>query len=122
LRNTTPRPARTASTCWPGKKPADRFSGDEVFGVPATVAAGTTNKKLESALPPGLQELDLGMSRDEVADSRAVPGITRKRAPSPMVRASRPSRSRPWSSPGSSLPRPFLESQAIHPGKERPGR
>ena len=53
------------------KKPADRFSGDEVFGVPATVAAGTTNKKLESVLPPGLQELDLGMSRDEVADSRA---------------------------------------------------
>lgn len=53
------------------KKPADRFSGDEVFGVPATVAAGTTNKKLELALPPGLQELDLGMSRDEVADSRA---------------------------------------------------
>lgn len=53
------------------RKSADRFSGDEVFGVPATVAAGTTNKKLESVLPPGLQELDLGMSRDEVADSRA---------------------------------------------------
>lgn len=52
------------------KKPAERISGNEVFGVPAKVAAGTVNPKLESVLPPGLQELDLGMSRDEVATSR----------------------------------------------------
>jgi hypothetical protein len=53
------------------KKPAERFSGNEVFGVPAMAAAGTTNPKLGSVLPPGMQELDLGMSRDEVATSRA---------------------------------------------------
>lgn len=53
------------------KKPAERFTGNEVFGVPARVAAGTINEKLKSVLPPGVQELDLGMSRDEVAKSRA---------------------------------------------------
>ena len=53
------------------KKTSQRFSGAEVFGVPSLVAAGTTNEKLKSVLPPGLQELDLGMTRDEVADSRA---------------------------------------------------
>lgn len=52
-----------------GKK-SEVYEGVEVFGVPAREGAGSSNATLDSVLPPGLQELDLGMTRKEVAEAR----------------------------------------------------
>jgi hypothetical protein len=38
------------------------YQGTEVFGVPAPEHRGPENAKLKEVLPPGVQELDLGMT------------------------------------------------------------
>lgn len=52
-----------------GKK-SEVYEGTEIFGVPASEDAGSSNAALASVLPPGLQELDLGMTREDVAEAR----------------------------------------------------
>ena len=38
------------------------YEGSELFAVPALEDAGSGNSKLEEVLPPGIQELDLGLA------------------------------------------------------------